>query len=164
MERRKSLRLAGYDYSRNNVYFVTVCVHNMSCLLGTPVGAALCGRLDSPGGMVQHWLLELERKFPDVYLDAYAIMPNHIHFILWNVSATGDHAGSPLPAVMEWFKTMTTNAYIRGVREGRFSPFTTRFWQRGYYEHIIRNEAELFHIRQYIAENPRKWRDDEYFA
>jgi len=62
--------------------------------------------------------------------------------------------------VIDWFKTMTTNAYIRGVNDHRWPPFTGRLWQRNYYERIIRNEAELDIARKYILENPQKWAED----
>ena len=59
--------------------------------------------------------------------------------------------------IMDWFKTMTTNEYIRGVKTLGWPPFDRRVWQRNYYEHIIRSEAELDRIRAYIANNPLKW-------
>jgi REP element-mobilizing transposase RayT len=62
---------------------------------------------------------------------------------------------------MDWFKTMTTNAYIRGVRQSNWPPYPGRLWQRIYYERIIRNEDELTAIREYIRQNPMKWADDE---
>jgi putative transposase len=62
-----------------------------------------------------------------------------------------------LGAVLDWFKTMTTNEYIRGVRTLGWPPFDRRVWQRNYYEHIIRSEPELDRIRAYIASNPLRW-------
>ncbi|MBI4317141.1 MAG: hypothetical protein HY675_01515 [Chloroflexi bacterium] len=62
--------------------------------------------------------------------------------------------------VIEWFKTMTTNAYIRGVKQDGWTPFSGRLWQRNYYERVIRNEDELNHIREYIAYNPLNWATD----
>ena len=61
---------------------------------------------------------------------------------------------------MQWFKTMTTNEYIRGVKTLGWPRFPGRFWQRNYYEHIIRNDMSLSAIRQYIANNPAQWADD----
>lgn len=58
------------------------------------------------------------------------------------------------------FKSMTTNEYIRGVRQFRWTPFPGRLWQRNYYEHIIRNEDELNRIRGYIVDNPLRWHLD----
>ena len=63
--------------------------------------------------------------------------------------------------IVNWFKTMTTNQYIRGVKRNRWSPFRGKLWQRNYYERIIRNEEELNHVRQYIAENPLNWQTDK---
>lgn len=59
-----------------------------------------------------------------------------------------------LSEIIQWFKTMTTNAYIKGVRQGCFAPFHRHVWQRNYYEHIVRNEDDLYESRRYIANNP----------
>ena len=61
---------------------------------------------------------------------------------------------------MQWFKTMTTNAYIRGVKADGWEPFQGRLWQRSYYERVIRNEDELYQAQRYIAGNPSKWMED----
>jgi|GEM_PF-1257733 len=67
--------------------------------------------------------------------------------------AAGEHTGSPLPRVIQWFKTMTTNEYIRGVKQHGWALFPGKLWQRNYYEHIIRNENEMTRIREYIMTN-----------
>ncbi|HEX8670868.1 MAG TPA: transposase [Longimicrobium sp.] len=74
--------------------------------------------------------------------------------------AEGAHAGAPLPRVLQWFKTMTTNAYIRGVRDRGWARFDGRLWQRNYYERVLRDEDRLARARRYVAENPVRWRDD----
>ena len=61
---------------------------------------------------------------------------------------------------MDWFKTMTTNAYIRGVKQQSWPPFRGRLWQRNYYKHIVRNDNDLDRIRRYIAGNPSRWASD----
>jgi len=74
----------------------------------------------------------------------------------------GEQIGSPLRNVVQWFKTMTTNEYIRHVKQNGWRPFKGKLWQRNYYEHIIRNEKELNEVREYILTNPLKWDlDDE---
>jgi putative transposase len=78
---------------------------------------------------------------------------------------TGAHIGAPvqrasLPAVVQWFKTMTTNEYLRGVKTSAWAPFQGQVWQRNYYEHVIRDEESLNRIRQYIADNPIRWEFD----
>ena len=75
-------------------------------------------------------------------------MHNHIHFIL-----ILDGSNEPLSKIIQWFKSMTTNAYIKGVKSGEFLPFNKKLWQRNYYEHIIRDEKSLYEIRRYIQNN-----------
>ena len=77
---------------------------------------------------------------------------------------TGGHVGPPLQNVMDWYKTMTTNAYIRGVQGGALPSFHKKIWQRGYYEHVIRNEQDYLNVWSYIDQNPARWAEDEYFA
>ena len=73
----------------------------------------------------------------------------------------GEHIGSPLPVVVQWFKTMTTNEYIRGVKNKNWQRFNGKLWQRNYWEHIIRNENEYQQIVEYILQNPKKWAMDK---
>ena len=75
-------------------------------------------------------------------------------------SLQGEHIGSPLQRVLQWFKTMTTNAYIRGVKQYGWPSFNARLWQRNYYEHIIRDQRAYEKIAEYIIENPMRWSDD----
>lgn len=154
---RKQLRLKNFDYQQCNAYFVTVCIHERQHLFGTivesDVGAALRGRPNRPDLMIEKWLLELEHKFPKAALGYHCIMPDHIHFIVF----LKQNAPYGLPDMLGWFKTMTTNEYIRGVKAGLFPAFQKRFWQRNYFEHVIRNEADLYETRKYIENNPRKW-------
>jgi REP element-mobilizing transposase RayT len=74
---------------------------------------------------------------------------------------SGEHIGSPLHRVVQWFKTMTTNEYIRGVKTLDWQPFNQKLWQRGYWEHIIRNDKSYQHIANYIINNPVNWENDE---
>ncbi len=64
--------------------------------------------------------------------------------------------------MMDWFKTMTTNAYIRGVKTENWPRFEKRVWQKRYWDHIIRNENDYIRISEYIINNPKKWTDDKY--
>ena len=72
-------------------------------------------------------------------------------------AAEGAHAGAPLPEIVTWFKTMSTNAYIRGVRRDGWPRFEGRLWQRNYFERVLRDEERLHAARRYIAENPLRW-------
>jgi hypothetical protein len=64
-----------------------------------------------------------------------------------------------LPDLVYRFKTLTTNRYIHGVRKSGWTPFSGRLWQRNYYEHIIRDQAEFNRIRDYVANNPLQWKN-----
>jgi REP element-mobilizing transposase RayT len=68
--------------------------------------------------------------------------------------------GAPLQTIVQWFKTMTTNAYIHGVNQHGWAPFPGRLWQRNYYERIIRSEDDRDRARRYIEENPVQWNLD----
>ena len=81
-----------------------------------------------------------------------------------NMPTAGGHMGPPLPRIVDWYKTMTTNEYIRLVKVGKLMPFQKRVWQRGYYEHIIRDENDLLIHWQYIEHNPACWADDPYYG
>ena len=76
----------------------------------------------------------------------------------------GDHVGSPLRDIVGWFKTMTTNDYIRNVKHNGWPRFDKRLWQRNYYEHIIRTDRAFKNITTYIMENPQRWRSDRLFS
>ena len=79
------------------------------------------------------------------------------------MSGKGKHMGLPLHVVIQWFKTMTTNEFIRNVKIHGWEPFENKIWQRNYYEHIIRNEESYRKISAYIRNNPTNWHEDEYF-
>ena len=63
--------------------------------------------------------------------------------------------------MIQWFKTMSTNEYIRNVKNNHWAPFNKKLWQRNYYEHIIRNGKSYLHVSEYIKTNPLKWMDDK---
>jgi REP element-mobilizing transposase RayT len=75
----------------------------------------------------------------------------------------GEHVGSPLRDIVRWFKTMSTNEYIRGVKNYGWPPFNRKLWQRNYWEHIIRNEQSYQRISEYIVNNPANWQKDKLF-
>jgi len=166
--RRRSIRLKEFDYSASGAYFVTIVTQDRSCLFGE----IFDGRMqpNSAGKAIQRWWLGLVTKFPTVETDEFVVMPNHIHAIVRitdtivgadpRVGPAGAHPGAPLPKIMQWFKTMTTNEYMRGVKELGWPTFRGQLWQRSYFEHVIRDADSLARIRQYIVENPLRWEFD----
>lgn len=157
LPKRKSLRIEGYDYDQPGAYFITICTFQRARLFGSieelSEGARLRGAKGRPDEMLRHWLGQIEVKYPGVAVDYFMVMPDHVHIILM---LTQDGAVS-IPRILEWYKTMTTNAYIREVKRGAFAPFEKHVWQRGYYDHVIRNDEDLYLTRKYIQENPIRW-------
>ena len=174
---RRSIRLQGYDYTRQGAYFVTICTRNRVCLLGDIVEGRI--RLSEAGRLAQAVWEDLPHHYPHVQIDVWVIMPNHMHgiIILTEAQATEDDMQSgadPRTAVGAGFKPAPTAATRHGLSEivRAFKTFSARrinalhntvgtpFWQRNYYEHVIRNESALDRIRQYIVDNPARWRED----
>ena len=177
---RRSIRLKGYDYSHAGLYFVTICCQNKANFFGEIDNDLMA--LNDAGKMIEKWYYELGNKFPDKKCHEMIIMPNHFHCIIENMPVmvaleTGAHVGVPLRGypftqnsnkkfnasigdAINWFKTMTTNEYIRGVKILNWKSFDKRIWQRNYWEHIIRNENEFIKISDYVRNNPIMWHED----
>lgn len=158
---RKTLRLHNYDYSQSGAYFVTICTEKRQNLFGHIVDNQMA--LNAAGEMVFKWVEKLSSKFEQITIAKFVLMPNHMHLI--GVIAQEDlqsNQNLSLSAQMQWFKTMTTNAYINGVKASLYPPFTKRVWQHNYYEHVIRNAEDYERLWDYIDQNPLKWALDEY--
>ena len=151
---RRSVRLVGFDYSQAGAYFVTICTHNRELSL----------QADSVRDAVRSAWCGLPARFPSIALDEFVIMPNHIHGIIILEGGAASSAPTVLGAassaptlgrVVRAFKSLS------GIEANRALGRSNRpFWQRDYYEHVIRDEGELESIRQYIQANPGNWSDD----
>jgi putative transposase len=161
---RKLLRLPNHDYSQAGPYFVTICTHDMSCLLGTVRGEHV--HLSLSGEIVRETWHALPERFPRVVLDEFIIMPNHLHAILAFVgaglappNAAGMKSERPslcsLPAVIGALKSISTIKINRLLNRS-----AVPFWQRSYYEHIIRDGDDMKNTQRYILENPFRWSSD----
>ena len=155
---RRSIRLKGYDYSLPGAYFITLCTQNRENFFGYIEEGIL--HLNNAGMMIQKWYEEVSHKFANVTCDEMVVMPNHFHCI-WQITTQDE--GVNIPAVVQWFKTMTTNEYIRGVKQLDWPPFDRKLWQRNYFEHIIRNEFSYDKIANYIITNPSRWKEDKFY-
>ena len=172
---RRSIRLQGYDYTQSGAYFLTVVVQDRLCLFGDVVDQEM--RTNEAGEMVRRVWERLSGRFPCIQLDAFVVMPNHVHGILLidqpvGAPLVGAHRGAISPtrattgvaptlgAVVGAYKSLTTRAYIEGVNAGAWPSFRKRLWQRNYYEHVVRNDASLAELRQYILDNPARWAFD----
>lgn len=114
--------------------------------------------LNDAGRMVENIWQDIPNKYSGFENDIFVVMPNHLHGILIISEKT---AALSLPDVIRNFKSFTTTCYMRGVEENKLQPFEKKFWQRNYYEHIIRKNEDLDKIRQYIVDNPKNWDQDQ---
>jgi putative transposase len=176
---RQSIRLRQYDYSWPGAYFVTICVREKECVLGDIVECEM--RLSEWGRIVHEFWDAIPNHFPNVSIDGRVTMPNHGHAIInighdrrGAVAAPNDAAPntaarldmekgeeiSPirptLGQIVAYYKYQTTKR-INALRGTPGIPF----WQRNYWEHVIRDEIDLNRIRQYIENNPRRWHEDQ---
>jgi len=165
---RQSIRLKGYDYSQEALYFITICCQDRLHLFGDIIQGEMV--LNDAGKMIKKWYKELENKYPDKISHQMVIMPNHFHCIIENGPNNNNNNvygmenkiyDATIGDAIGWFKTMTTNAYIHGVKTQNWKRFNKRLWQRNYWEHIIRDEQAFDRISVYIADNPKNWKADK---
>ena len=132
---------------------MTICTNKKTCFFGEVIENSMI--LNSPGQMIASVWDNLPRRFDGVILDSYIVMPNHIHgiFIL--------KEGLSLSRVVQAFKSVCTNEYIRGVHQQGWKEFDHALWQMSFYDHVIRNEKDLFRIQEYIVNNPLQWAMDD---
>ena len=169
---RRSIRLKGYDYAQEGLYFITMCVQHRVSLFGHIAkpqnNADAQMTLNEAGKMIETEWLNLKNRYPNIELHEFVIMPNHFHGILEIVDrATTRVAPTGVPTVgdmMGAFKSITTVEYIRGVKNGGWQTFNGKLWQRDYYEHIIRDERAYENISNYIINNPTKWAADTFYG
>jgi len=158
---RRSVRLATFDYI-DGAFFVTICTTNRECTLGEIVDGLV--RLKPVGEIVAEEWIRSSTLRAEVNLDEWVVMPNHLHGILHLEPVPNTAAvHSPLPrrpgslgSVVGGFKSAVTTR-VNTIQDTPGRPV----WQRGYHEHVIRTERELRAIREYIADNPRRWGEDE---
>jgi acetate kinase len=171
--RRRSIRLKGYDYSKAGAYFVTVITEDRGCLFGNEVDGEIA--LNSFGEAVRaEWFRSQDlRPYLILYDDEFVVMPNHVHGIIWIADNQSDDVGArrrraptleqfgkpvsgSIPTIIRAFKSATS----KRINELRSTPGES-VWQRNYYDHVIRDEADLNRVREYIAANPARWAEDE---
>ena len=163
---RKSIRLKEYDYTNPNWYYITICTYNKKDAFGDVKYGKMI--LNNYGKIVDEEWIKTKEIRKNIDLDDYVIMPNHFHGIIIINSSVGAtrrvaptkvkstlQAGS-LGAIIGQFKSKVT----KRIRSSGLENFK---WQRNYYEHIIRNEQDLYRIRTYIQKNPLRWELDEYY-
>ena len=146
---RKASRMQDYDYSNDGAYFVTICVKGRHALLGKVVGNTVL--LSSLGEIAESAIQSIATAYDTVTVDRYVIMPNHVHLLLL---LRREFSGCKPPTVsriiQQWKGVITKQAGFA-------------FWQRSFYDHIIKDSRSYQRIVKYIDENPLRWKEDRFF-
>jgi len=177
--RVESTRLPNWNYAANGWYFVTICTRDSTHFFGEVITSQV--QFSTIGEIAQQFWAEIPKHFNHTYIDAYVIMPNHVHGIIvidrphqvnsdrppnvetlhCNVSTRrqfmsdiSPQAGS-LGAIVRSYKS----AVSRWSHQNGFEDFA---WQDRFYDRIIRADGSLSHIQQYIVNNPAKWELDRH--
>lgn len=170
LSRRKPIRISKYDYSRNGYYYVTVCtrdkqpifwdtppveadtIRRQTCadddgrLIAAPTETPPI-RLSAYGKIVDQAIQNIPATYPNVFVDTYVIMPDHIHMILVISGAALPEQGQSSPTLMRVIGQMK-----RWASKNAGIPI----WQKSFYEHVIRKYDDYIDIAEYIMNNPRK--------
>lgn len=142
---RKNPRLANFDYSSPNDYFVTICTHEKKCIFGTP------GQLNPMRIIAEHGLSQVSDHYQSVKVDKFVVMPNHVHAIIVITGGTAD-----VPNVIGQYKAFVTKEIHK------INP-NIRVWQTSFHDHVIRNQKSYEKIWEYIDGNPVKWNEDCFY-
>ena len=181
LPQRKHPRLKQYDYSSAGAYFITLCAHKRQCLFGHIVGAGSTplnqGEMSAQptegfrlaevapaamqysdyGRIAEQQLLLLEQRFPFLKIEAYVIMPNHIHLLLQlEPKAAGASPRPTVEDIMCAYKSLTTRACKKISR-------IDKVFQVSFFEHVVRNQQDFDEISRYIANNPLQWELDHLY-
>ena len=185
---RRSIRIQGYDYSKAGAYYFTICCHKKQCLLGEIVSGVM--HPNPIGETVEAIWNNLPRHFPFIELDAFVLMPNHVHGIILITENQFNFRGEAFEQIVSdsqpEYSTLNTSPSFsdnstlpHGTQSGSLGAIVQNFksvatrrvnrltrnkgtvWQRNYYEQIIRDEKAYENIRRYIVENPLRWDEDE---
>ncbi len=167
LKKRKSPRYQIFDYNSIGVYFITICTQNRECLLSQIVGT---GVLDCPqpeltayGDVADKYIKQLSDFYDDLSVEAYVIMPNHIHLLLWIKENTGGQSGTPVPTSVERANS-TCSRFVSTLKRFCNKEYGKNIWQARFNDHIIRNQEDYDKHVRYIRENPLNWYYDDLYV
>ena len=154
---RKPNRLTEYDYSTPNAYFLTICTKNRKNLFWKNVGAIIDRPENIPltnlGCLVRQCIIEIPMHYPMISVDNFVVMPNHIHLLL-QIHTDADGRSLIAPTISTVVRLMKGTV----SKQAGFS-----VWQKGFYDHVIRNDKDYQSIWNYIEGNPGKWTEDQLY-
>ena len=154
LPKRRNSRLTEFNYAEPGAYFITVCTEKRRNIFWQNVGASIARpedvRLSLLGNLVERSIKEIPLHYPFVRVDAYVIMPDHIHILLQIVT---DDDGRAMPAP-------TISTIIQQLKGTVTKQAGISVWQKGFYDHIVRDEQDYRNVWAYIEGNPIQWQED----
>ncbi len=182
---RRSIRLNGYDYAQEGLYFITICCQDRICRFGNVVNGEII--LNEYGQIAFDEWVKLSDRFSNIELDVFQIMPNHMHgIIILNDASAGagitpaqnksagagftpaQHKRQPqgiasttVSDIVGAYKSLVVNGCLDIYKSKNAT--MGKLWQRNYYENIIRNEQSHKRVSEYIINNPVKWAEDKFY-
>ena len=163
---RKSPRLQGYDYTQNGAYFITICAYKRQHLFGAISDDEM--GLNTLGCIAQTCWEELPMHFAKAELDAFVIMPNHVHGILVIIDETKrnkyrfEQFSNPIAQSLSTMIRSYKSAVTKQINQLLMTD-NTPVWQGRFHDHIIRSERSLNVLREYVANNPARWSVDRFY-
>ena len=161
LPKRKPTRLKEFDYSAPGAYFITICVKDRKNLLSEIVGD---GVFDVPqniltkyGEIAEEYINQMNEFYDYLSVDKYAIMPNHIHLILFVTDSENGTSRTPSPT------NSVVSKFISTFKRFCNKEFGENIWQRSYHDHIIRGEKDYRNIWEYIDTNVQRWELDCFY-
>jgi REP element-mobilizing transposase RayT len=166
--RIESARLRDWDYRSRGWYFVTICTQNRECIFGAVVAGEV--QLSAVGRVAASELQGLHLHYDNVHVDSLVVMPNHVHAI---IMIDGDHCLSPNPkrcvlaaAGLVSPRAGSLSAIIRSYKAGvtrrcRELGLRQLVWQPRFHDHLLRGDASINAVRDYIRDNPANWEADK---
>ena len=148
---RKRNRLEAYDYTQGGAYHIVLCTEGRKCVFSQVYEGADTQqlRLYPLGQMVEQAILAIPVHYPTVEIVRYCVMPNHVHLLL-QLSTEQEN-----PSV-SWIINQLKGAVTKKAG--------TKIWQKGFYDQVIRSEADFQAAGEYIEYNPAKWKTDDYYV
>ena len=167
MIRRKNIRIKDYDYTKEGIYFITICSYhrdNIFCKIDDEIFDIEFNDIDfekyientNIGKYIEKGIQNINCIYKNVEVLNYVIMPNHIHVLIEfnDIPINKDGKEINLSKIISGFKQFV----VKSLKGNNMN-----VWQKSYYEHIIRNEKEYNIVNEYITYNPLKWKVDEYY-
>jgi len=142
--------LRNFDYASAGLCFVTVCTHRRMCFLGRIEGKDMT--VNALGAIVDGQVSRLPEHLPGVDFDCHVVMPNHVHAII----GLGPRARQASPLRLGQVVAAFKSGSAREINIARKTPGAS-VWQRGYHDHVVRDESDLQRIREYVESNPIRW-------